>query len=345
MDSNSNLITGEYLQDHQLASYISQGQSVGIDLQYSSLQAYPQPIISGALQINTNIGSGAFTSSTFSLTVGGASQGSPITINNALMNATYNLNLPLTNGTSYSTGIEPATITFIMYLNVGGTATNTFNASAMIVNGSSSHYGSGWSVGGLEQLTVGTTGQTLMISDGTDAPEEFTSSDGVHYVGFATDTSTLTYGSSTTHYTRTYHHGTVVTFGSNGQEISSADVNGNTTSYAYSTTGPSAGALSTITDPVGLITTLAYDSNGHLSTVTDPAGRVTSFTFDSSGNMTKVVDPDGATTQYGYNSNHELNSETDPNAATATIAYDSFGRMTTETLYDGTSQVRITPAQ
>ena len=48
MDSNASLITGEYLQDHQLATYSSQGQSEGIDLQYSSLQANPLPIVTGA---------------------------------------------------------------------------------------------------------------------------------------------------------------------------------------------------------------------------------------------------------------------------------------------------------
>jgi YD repeat-containing protein len=49
--------------------------------------------------------------------------------------------------------------------------------------------------------------------------------------------------------------------------------------------------------------------------------------------------------QYGYNSSHQITSETDPNGATATVAYDSFGRMSAETLFDGTSQVKIAPAQ
>ena len=47
-----------------------------------------------------------------------------------------------------------------------------------------------------------------------------------------------------------------------------------------STSGAAAGALATITDPVGLVTTLAYNESGHISTITDPADRVTTFTVD-----------------------------------------------------------------
>ena len=198
----------------------------------------------------------------------------------------------------------------------------------------------------MQQITVGTAGQTLMITAGNDPPEEFTSSNGVNYAGFPNDTSGLTYNSGTNTYTRTYQDGSVITFNGSGQETSSADVYGNTTSYAYVTSGAAAGALHTITDPVGLITTLAYDTYGHLSTVTDPAGRATTFTIgSSSGNLTAIVDPDSATTQYGYNSNHQITSETDPNGSTASVTYDSFNRMVTETLFDGTSQVKIAPAQ
>ena len=135
-------------------------------------------------------------------------------------------------------------------------------------------------------------------------------------------------------------------FNSSGQETSVVDANGNTTSYAYITSGAATGALKTITDPVGLITTLAYDTNGHLSTVTDPASHVTTFTIGSSSdNLTKIVDPTAATTQYGYNSSHEITTEINPDSKTATVTYDSFGRMSSEALYGATGTVSIVPAQ
>ena len=40
-NSDAGLVTGEYFLDHQLVTYQSQGQDIGIDLQYSSAQADP----------------------------------------------------------------------------------------------------------------------------------------------------------------------------------------------------------------------------------------------------------------------------------------------------------------
>ena len=45
MDSDAGLVTGEYFLDHQLVTYQSQGQNIGIDLQYSSAQADPTPVV------------------------------------------------------------------------------------------------------------------------------------------------------------------------------------------------------------------------------------------------------------------------------------------------------------
>ena len=201
-------------------------------------------------------------------------------------------------------------MTITKYFSGGTNTSHTYPGVLSLVNNSSSPDGAGWSIGGLQQLTVGTAGSTLMINSGSASPEEFTSSNGVNYNGNATDVSTLTYSSSSHTYTRTYPNGSVVIFNSAGQETSSADANGNTTHYAYVASGAAAGALQTITDPVGLVTTLAYNgSTGKLSTVVNPAGGVTTFTFSGS-NLTEIEDPDDATTQYGYNSSHEMTSET-----------------------------------
>jgi YD repeat-containing protein len=167
-----------------------------------------------------------------------------------------------------------------------------------------------------------------------------------HYVGPMGEASVLTHNQNGT-WTRTYPDGTVIQFDTSGREVSEADRNGNTTSYAYVPTGPAAGALQTVTDPVGLVTTLNYDVNGHLSTIVDPANRVTTFTVDGNGNLTRIVDPDGAVTQYGYStpSNHLITTEVNPDNKTATAQYDSFGRLQSETLFDGTSSVSVSGAE
>jgi RHS repeat-associated protein len=276
MNSDASLLTGEFLQDHQLVTYQSLGLSRGIDLQYTSLEANPQPIVGGVW----NFGQENFVAYlTISLTVNAVPQGNQITINPAPPHGTYRIELP-TNLSGLSTGLytEALTITF-SYLG-GGSTSETFLNPLMVVNDAASPYGAGWSIGGLQSLTAGTFSGMPMagISVGSAPPEVFTSTDGVHYVGDlidsagdAFDTSKLVWNSSTSTWTRTYTDGTVLTFNSSGQEVSSADRNGNTTQYAYVPTGAAAaGALQTITDPVGLVTTLSYDGIGHLSTVTDP---------------------------------------------------------------------------
>jgi YD repeat-containing protein len=139
------------------------------------------------------------------------------------------------------------------------------------------------------------------------------------YNGPTSDPSTLIQHENGS-WTRTYPDGTVIQFNSSGQETSITDVNGNEFTYTYVTSGAAAGALATITDPVGLTTTLAYNESGYISTITDPAEAVTTFTLDDDGNLTAVEGPNGSTTDYGYStpSDHLATSETDPDGNTAT---------------------------
>jgi RHS repeat-associated protein len=166
------------------------------------------------------------------------------------------------------------------------------------------------------------------------------------YVAPMGDTSTLTHNPNGT-WTRAYSDGMVLQFDSSGLETSATDRNGNTTTYTYVTSGPAAGALQTVTDPVGLRTILSYDGGGHLQSVTDPANRVTLFTVDASGNLTQVVDPDGAVTHYGYTipTNHRITTETNPDSKTATVTYDDFGRVTSEVLFGNLGTVHVSAAE
>ncbi len=156
------------------------------------------------------------------------------------------------------------------------------------------------------------------------------------------DTSALAHNPDGT-WTRSYADGAVIRFDALGREVSEADRNGNTTTYAYVTSGPAAGALRATTDPVGLVTTLAYDANGHISTITDPAGRVTHLVVDPGGNLAQITDPDGAVTGYGYATpaNHRITTETNPDGRAATARYDAFGRLQGETLFDGTATTSV----
>jgi RHS repeat-associated protein len=120
-------------------------------------------------------------------------------------------------------------------------------------------------------------------------------------------------------FARTMTDGTQINFNAQGLHVSTVDRNGNTTQYAYDDNG----RLASITDPVGLVTTIEYIAPG--LKVTDPAGRVTTFTIEN-GNLTQVVDPSGGVVRFGYDSNHHLTSKKDARNFTTQYDYNFAGR-------------------
>ncbi len=288
-----------YFQSHQGGFYQAQGVISGVDFQYSSLQADPYPIYSVFLTTQTGSDSSLLTSIKASLTVNSLSEGAAVTYTPVSLvdGETYLVQLQVTTVSSYTTGLYPAVLS-ITKIRPGAMATENYTTSQMVLNRSTSPYGAGWSIAGLQQIIINGSGTPVMVTDGESVPEQLTSTGTNTYAGAAYDLSSFYYNSATYTYTRTYTDGTVVTFNSAGQETSVKDRNGNTTSFAYVSSGAAAGALQTITDPVGLVTTLTYNpTTGKLATVIEPSGAVTSFTF-SGNNLIAVQDPDNAITSY-----------------------------------------------
>jgi RHS repeat-associated protein len=110
-------------------------------------------------------------------------------------------------------------------------------------------------------------------------------------------------------YDGTFHHMTV-----------SVDGNGNRTTMAYDTT---TGDLTTFTNALNQTTTYAYyqtagKDNGLVQSTADPLGHITSFAYDANRRVTQVI--------AGYSTSL---------ASTATIIYDTAGNLLSET--DGIS--------
>ena len=98
------------------------------------------------------------------------------------------------------------------------------------------------------------------------------------------------------------------------------------------------GRPGTLTDPNGLITSLAYDARGRL--ISRNAGsETTRYTYDGVGNLTNVTLPTGAAYTYTYDAAHRLIQIAD--ALNNKLAYtlDNAGNRTKEQLYDSTGNL------
>jgi len=99
------------------------------------------------------------------------------------------------------------------------------------------------------------------------------------------------------------------------------------TSYTYN----SFGEPLMVTDPLGNVTTNAYDANGNLLTVTSPvpasgvAASVTQFAYDTKGQMTQITDPLGHITTLVYTPAGLIATITDAQSHVTTYGYDLRG--------------------
>lgn len=117
--------------------------------------------------------------------------------------------------------------------------------------------------------------------------------------------------------------------------------------------------LTTVTNPVGGVTTTTYDDSGRVSSQTDPVGQITTFSYSTDGSngtvVTTITDPNGsvtnetyslgllvsvvhavgtpleATTSHVYDASANLLSTTDPLGAQTVFTYDSAGNVLTAT--------------
>ena len=87
-------------------------------------------------------------------------------------------------------------------------------------------------------------------------------------------------------------------------------------------------------NPATEITQYGYDNQGNLTTVTDPLGKITTNEYDALSRLKKMIDPaasgsgQGGNTQYAYDGLDQLTQVTDPRALTTTYTLDGLGNLT-----------------
>src|SRR5260370_31367803 len=112
--------------------------------------------------------------------------------------------------------------------------------------------------------------------------------------------------------------------------------------YAYQTSlSGHVAFLTSVTSPLGNITTYGHDAFGNVTSVTKPDGNVpgaaagsftTISTYNSDGTLATVKDPDGNITRYpAYGPAGLPTKVTDPRGNTTTFAYSPTGKVTSDT--------------
>lgn len=101
--------------------------------------------------------------------------------------------------------------------------------------------------------------------------------------------------------------------------------------------------VTSVTDPLGRVTTYLYDGDSRLVSVTDPQGRTTGYSYDGNNNIVGIIDRLNRKRTFDYDYRNQVTAErwfaddAEIPFKTLTTVYDSLGKPVSVT--DGTSPV------
>jgi RHS repeat-associated protein len=113
------------------------------------------------------------------------------------------------------------------------------------------------------------------------------------------------------------------TYDPSGNLLSWSNGLGNTTSYTYT---PTLNRVASLTDPLGNVTRLTYDSSGNPLAVADPNGHGATFAYNSQGQANVWTDALGNRTTISYDDFGNPVASTNPLGNSAVMAYDGASR-------------------
>jgi RHS repeat-associated protein len=208
--------------------------------------------------------------------------------------------------------------------------TQTYNSLAASVDGLNGPLGWGWSFSYGMSLSFGSGSppSSVTVHQENGAQATFTLSGG-SYTAPSRVQGTLTHNGDGT-WTLVRQAREIFAFDSSGKLTSIKDLNGYTTTLAYSS-----GKLSSVTDPAGRVITFGF-TGSLITTVTDTAAsphRTVQLGYDANNNLTSITDVGGGVTTMSYDSSHRMTQMLDPNQQSAstkhylTNHYDANGRV------------------
>jgi YD repeat-containing protein len=118
---------------------------------------------------------------------------------------------------------------------------------------------------------------------------------------------------------------TITRDGTTGSALSIANPLGESEAFTFTSD-----RVQTITDALGHVTTVLYNSSGWMQTVIDPAGNRTTYGYDLAGNVSTTTTPDGAVGTVLYDADRRPIGTTAPGAGASTSTYNSQGLLATQ---------------
>ncbi|MCZ6804625.1 MAG: putative Ig domain-containing protein [Proteobacteria bacterium] len=326
--------SGNLGEDHTLPPYYSLGSARTVHLSYNSLNANPQPIIN----IESTFGNFAPPPESMStrIKVGGIDQSteffSETLIAPSAIRGQFESSRPSIqfDASAFTTGIYDYDLTVNCHFPISRRS-ETLSGDVVVLNDINSPFGAGWSLVGLQRITINPEGLALVTGgDGTGLI--FTPINVTNFESPAADFSVLIRNGDNS-FTRRMKDGTLYNFDSNGRQTTRVDRNGNITTYTYDAEDQ----LTRITDPIGKEFSFTYFA-GHIQRIRDPLGRTTGFEHDSEGNLITIIEPNGDEREFEYQPGKNLmTAQTDQRDNRTEYQYNHAGRIAGATLPDGSS--------
>jgi RHS repeat-associated protein len=319
---------GDLVITHSMPGYATMGRQRALTLIHNSATAYPRPPIAASITIPSTI---AKPDSVFvQLIVGGMARDSADYggwSSGSLGTRQVVLDF---SGTLYATGAYPLQLR--VQNRYGSALYETLvQDTLLIVNRSSSEYGAGFSLAGLEQLyvdqPVGTGMHHILWVGGDGSAKLYRQIDSTTWTGAAgAFRETISLSLSDSVYTRSLRHGIRVRFDRRGRHIATINRAGQQTAFTWDSLRNRLVGITVPPGVAGTTYTLAWDTNGNLDYLEDPAGRKLDATFNfNDGRLNKLTDPDGNSVVFGWDGDRRIISRRSRRGFTTTFEY-SLGR-------------------
>jgi RHS repeat-associated protein len=235
-----------------------------------------------------------------------------------------------------ATGIYPYTLQITRTYPGPTTSTDTTSGEFVVVNRSTSVYGPGWWMAGLEQLFLPGTANMLWVG-GDGSARRYTQVNDSTW-GAVSVNRPDSIKKRGTNFERILPNGLIVRFDNTGRHIVTMNRLGQLTTFKYTNAGAPFRLDSIVVPPAaaGLKFTFSYDSvtgyGWRLRRVTAPPvgaqQRFDSLRYNASNQVTTLRHLDGTTVGFGYDANVALNrviSRTNERGYATTFAFDSGG--------------------